>query len=750
MASISGDPLSPLSEISLSARPDYGAKGEKIHLVSNFLELKKVTSGLIEVVQYHVEINIDKVKLSRDDKRRIFWKLVEETPDVFTNPFSMAYDGEALLFSKEPLSMKGEGIFKKQVEVQLMCSNRPVQVGVSINKSGMVRIIFKDPMSDGGLPTDSEHTPVQVVDLILAQGRACTLVSRSERFCVVGSTAYEVPTRSGVNLKFGVELWRGLFISARVGEGYRPLVNIDVSHAAFYRSQSVLNYICSVLNGNRSPPRYSVDQIQSKTRLTDAELKILGRALKGIRVTVTHRPCNAQYRIIGIAPDASRQMFTMNDGREISVADYFGETKSRSAYLPVEVCNVAQKQRYGAGRLSNYQRTLVIRQCAMDAPTRLQMCTEMMRWAELENDEFLKEFGLDIARTYVEVPGRVLPPPKLEYKRGSRSAVVEPSNGTWQMRDVQFFQGGDCLNFSAIAFGPPSSLGKVGEFCTTVAKVCNDLGMNMGRKADTLLTVYDITGFEKAVRRLLTEYKENNKVCRLLFVALSDAREYPEVKRVADVKFGIMTQCFMQRTLRDVVVKRSATTLTNLALTINMKMGGVNTRLLGDPFVKANLTDRDTLVLGVDVTHPPVADSDSPSVGVVVGNVDVYCAEYAASMRTQPKRLESVLYLKDEFLERIMAFANANNRRPGQIILFRDGVSEGEFRQVLRVKLGALRSACRSLNEEYRPGITYVVVQKRHHARFMCKDESRAVGKGRNMPAGTVIDHRVTSADGYD
>ncbi|KFD45307.1 hypothetical protein M513_13817 [Trichuris suis] len=32
----------------------------------------------------------------------------------------------------------------------------------------------------------------------------------------------------------------------------------------------------------------------------------------------------------------------------------------------------------------------------------------------------------------------------------------------------------------------------------------------------------------------------------------------------------------------------------------------------------------------------------------------------------------------------------------------------------------------------------------------MCKDESMAVGKGRNIPAGTVIDRRVTSADGYD
>ncbi|KFD44731.1 hypothetical protein M513_14392, partial [Trichuris suis] len=97
--------------------------------------------------------------------------------------------------------------------------------------------------------------------------------------------------------------------------------------------------------------------------------------------------------------------------------------------------------------------------------------------------------------------------------------------------------------------------------------------MNMGRKADILLTVHDIRGFEKAVRRLLTEYKEHNKVCRLLFVALSNASEYPEVKRVADVKFGIMTQCFMQRALLDVVMNQSAITATNLALKINMKMG---------------------------------------------------------------------------------------------------------------------------------------------------------------------------------
>ncbi|CDW57277.1 PAZ and DUF1785 and Piwi domain containing protei n [Trichuris trichiura] len=759
---------SSVSELTsdLASRPDYGSEGRRIQLVSNFVELKKKATGLIEVVQYHVEIASDKVRLTREDKRTVFWKLVKETPKVFAKPFSMAYDGETLVFSREALPIKENETFEGQVKIQVLRSNRPIDIQVRIKKSGIVKILFKDPKSGGALPTDMEKTPIQVIDLILAQGRVCSLVNRSKRFFLIANSAYEVPERGGVNLKFGVELWRGLFMSARVGEGYRPMVNIDVSHAPFYRPQSVLNYICDVLNGDRSPPRYAIDQIRSNTRLSDGELKIIGQAVKGIRVTVTHRECGAQYRVIGIAPDASRQIFTLQDGREISVADFFRETyltlrfprmpalqagsKKRSIYLPVEVCNVAEKQRYGTKKLSGFQTTLVLRQCAMDAPTRLRTCMDMMRWANLENDEFLKDFGLDFARTFIEVPGRILHPPKLEYKRGGSSAIVEPSNGTWQMRDVQFFQGGDCLNFSAIAFGRPSSLGQVGEFCTTVAKVCNDLGMNVGRKADMLLPAHDITAFEKVLERLVAEYKVHNKVCRLVFVALSDAKEYSEVKRTADVKFGIMTQCFLQRVLYDVAVKHSIMTATNLALKVNMKMGGVNTRLLPDPFVKANLTDKNALILGVDVTHPHIADNESPSIAAVVGNIDVDCTKYVASIRVQPKRRESILYLEDEYRERINAYSNANNKRPTRIILFRDGVSEGEFKQVLQEELRALRVACRSLDKRYRPGITFIVVQKRHHARFMCKDEREAVGKGRNIPAGTVVDHRITSSDGYD
>lgn len=42
-------------------------------------------------------------------------------------------------------------------------------------------------------------------------------------------------------------------------------------------------------------------------------------------------------------------------------------------------------------------------------------------------------------------------------------------------------------------------------------------------------------------------------------------------------------------------------------------------------------------------------------------------------------------------------------------------------------ELIAIRKACISLEEDYRPGITYIVVQKRHHTRLFCSDKAERV-----------------------
>lgn len=82
-------------------------------------------------------------------------------------------------------------------------------------------------------------------------------------------------------------------------------------------------------------------------------------------------------------------------------------------------------------------------------------------------------------------------------------------------------------------------------------------------------------------------------------------------------------------------------------------------------------------------------------------------------------------------------------------MFYRDGVSEGEFVQVLRDEVGAIRSACRKLNATYAPKITFVVVQKRHHARFF-PSQSNLADRSGNCQPGTVVDTEIVHPFEFD
>ena len=71
----------------------------------------------------------------------------------------------------------------------------------------------------------------------------------------------------------------------------------------------------------------------------------------------------------------------------------------------------------------------------------------------------------------------------------------------------------------------------------------------------------------------------------------------------------------------------------------------------------------------------------------------------------------------------------------------RDGVSEGQFYQVLLYELDAIRKACASLEPDYQPPVTFVVVQKRHHTRLFASNhnDNRTTDRSGNILPGTVF-----------
>ena len=69
---------------------------------------------------------------------------------------------------------------------------------------------------------------------------------------------------------------------------------------------------------------------------------------------------------------------------------------------------------------------------------------------------------------------------------------------------------------------------------------------------------------------------------------------------------------------------------------------------------------------------------------------------------------------------------------------------------VLQHELTAIREACIKLEADYKPGITFIVVQKRHHTRLFCSDKKEQSGKSGNIPAGTTVDIGITHPTEFD
>ncbi|CAB4490071.1 unnamed protein product [Rhizophagus irregularis] len=159
--------------------------------------------------------------------------------------------------------------------------------------------------------------------------------------------------------------------------------------------------------------------------------------------------------------------------------------------------------------------------------------------------------------------------------------------------------------------------------------------------------------------------------------------------------------------------------------------------------------DRPTILMGADVTHPSPGDRDRPSIAALCASMDAKASRYAASIRVQTGRTEIIADLANMVKELLKTFYQTCGRKPERILFYRDGVSEGQFSHVLKNEIIAVRAACQALDNNYKPTITFVVVQKRHHTRFFPIDRHNADKTG-NCPPGTVVESDITHPFEFD
>ncbi|XP_046672278.1 protein argonaute-2 isoform X2 [Homalodisca vitripennis] len=733
-------------------RPNLGREGRPIVLRANHFQIS-MPRGFV----HHYDINIQPDKCPRKVNREIIETMVHAYSKIFGN-LKPVFDGRNNLYTRDPLPIGND---RMELEVTLPGEGKDRVFRVAIKWVAQVSLFALEEALEGRtrqIPFDA----ILALDVVMRHLPSMT-------YTPVGRSFFSSPDGYYHPLGGGREVWFGFHQSVRPSQ-WKMMLNIDVSATAFYKAQPVIEFMCEVLDIR--------DINEQRKPLTDSQRVKFTKEIKGLKIEITHcGQMRRKYRVCNVTRrPAQMQSFPLQleNGQtvECTVAKYFLDKykmklryphlpclqvgqEHKHTYLPLEVCNIVAGQRC-IKKLTDMQTSTMIKATARSAPDREREINNLVRRADFNNDAYVQEFGLTISNNMMEVRGRVLPPPKLQY--GGRVSTLGgqgcnvlqtkqqamPNQGVWDMRGKQFFTGVEIRVWAIACFAPQRTVREdsLRNFTQQLQKISNDAGMPI--IGQPCFCKY-ATGPDQ-VEPMFRYLKSSFQSLQLVVVVLPGKTPvYAEVKRVGDTVLGMATQCVQAKNVN----KTSPQTLSNLCLKINVKLGGINSILV--PSIRPKVFNEPVIFLGADVTHPPAGDNKKPSIAAVVGSMDAHPSRYAATVRVQQHRQEIIQELSSMVRELlIMFYKSTGGYKPHRIILYRDGVSEGQFLHVLQHELTAIREACIKIEGDYRPGITFIVVQKRHHTRLFCADKKEQSGKSGNIPAGTTVDVGITHPTEFD
>ena len=342
------------------------------------------------------------------------------------------------------------------------------------------------------------------------------------------------------------------------------------------------------------------------------------------------------------------------------------------------------------------------------------------------------------------VYGRMLTRPVVMYK-GDRTA--SESSGGWNLRGVNFQQPVSLKNWGCLGIlgsgnnsGPGLSKLAIKEFRNNL----DACGIQTSEPSDKIILDKGRT-MEDAIHEM---HQKRKLDIILIVLPRKDTALYNRIKNFCDRTEGVHTVCVLERKFNN----HDATYFANVALKFNLKLGGTN-HILKEVDMGI-ISGGHTMVVGIDVIHPSPG-SGKASIASMVASIDKDLAQWPVVLRVQVREGQEMLDKIDDMLaSRLYRWKSKNGVFPENILIYRDGVSEGQYQQVLDQELAPMQGYCKRLyyNEgrQPQPRFTLIVVGKRHHTRFYPPPEHPYIAKNGNPQRGLVVDRSITEARNWD
>ncbi|XP_073445031.1 piwi-like protein 2 isoform X2 [Dendrobates tinctorius] len=341
---------------------------------------------------------------------------------------------------------------------------------------------------------------------------------------------------------------------------------------------------------------------------------------------------------------------------------------------------------------------------------------ELQRWAlQIDSDIHLTS-------------GRILPMEKINLRSNSFSPG-EDLNWTREVTREPSISAVP-LQYWAVIY-PKRAFTQVKDLASALEKIAGPIGMRVNQPKAIELRDDRVDTYARTIRSLL----EGEAKVQLIVCIISGTRDdlYGAIKKLCCVQTPVPSQVVNSRTISNPQKLRSIAQ--KILLQINCKLGG---ELWG-----VDIPLKYLMVIGIDVYHDP--SRGLRSVTGFVASMNSCLTQWYSRVVFQLPHQEIMDGLKLCLWGALEKFHEVNHILPEKIVVYRDGVSDGQLSVVQNYEIPQLQS-CFSSFENYSPRMVVIVVQKRISTNMYCCN----VGEFVTPAPGTVLDHTVTSREWVD
>ncbi|XP_073168472.1 piwi-like protein 1 isoform X1 [Lepidochelys kempii] len=260
-------------------------------------------------------------------------------------------------------------------------------------------------------------------------------------------------------------------------------------------------------------------------------------------------------------------------------------------------------------------------------------------------------------------------------------------------------------------------------------KVTPAMGIQMNKAI--MIEVDDRT---EAYLRVLQQKVTSDTQIVVCLLSSNRKDKYDAIKKYLCTDCPTPSQCVIARTLSKPQTVMAIAT--KIALQMNCKMGG--------ELWSVEIPLKQVMIVGIDCYHDTTAGRRS--IAGFVASLNQGMTRWFSRCVFQERGQELVDGLKVCLQAALRAWFSGNNHMPSRIIVYRDGVGDGQLKTLVNYEVPQFLDCLKSVGKDYNPRLTVIVVKKRVNTRFF----AQAGGRLQNPPPGTVIDVEVTRPEWYD